>query len=244
MAAIHAWVPLVRTWRVPTWAWLTVLLTPLPWVHLRSAYVDLPVGLLAAALLGTLLQEGRPSHIGWAAAVMLVAFKDEGLAHVVTATLAAVVAGRRRWVWGPLVLAGAWVVGWRVRLWTAGAANVDHALGWPVWREVVPVGVGLAQHATEMATWGVFWALAFGALVRLRGPYAGALRTALLLGLSWMVMGLLVGTERMRAFAANGTLLNRLLIQLWPLAALAVVAWWSPGSAGPEGPEQNETTLR
>jgi hypothetical protein len=222
-AAIQAWAPLVKQWHVAWWAWAAVLLTPLPWVHLRSAYVDLPVGWLALSLLGGLLHGSRPSPLAWASAILLVAFKDEGLAHVVTVTVAALWAGRRGWAVGPLLGALAWVAVWRIRLASGDASNVDHALAWPAWSEFGALSLALVKHATDFYSWGVFWALALGALIRVRGEQATALRTALMLAVASILVGLLLGTERMRAFAANGTLLNRLLVQLWPMASCAVV---------------------
>ena len=44
----------------------------------------------------------------------------------------------------------------------------------------------------------------------------------LLLLFVFTAAALLSGPERVRVFAENGTLLNRLLLQLWPCAALVV----------------------
>jgi hypothetical protein len=51
---------------------------------------------------------------------------------------------------------------------------------------------------------------------------ARGLGFALVANLAFMMVALLVGPERVRVFAENGTLLNRLLMQLWPLGVLVI----------------------
>ncbi len=49
-----------------------------------------------------------------------------------------------------------------------------------------------------------------------------ALRWALLAGFGFVAVALFFGPERVRVFAENGTLINRLLIQLGPTAAVMI----------------------
>ena len=227
-AALEAWAPLVE--RPSPLAVAVALAAPLAWVHLRSTYVDLPVGLLALALLGQLLRsvDGRPPVEALALAVLLAGFKDEGLAHVVAATVAAwVVVGRTRAAWRlllPALLALLFAGTWRALLASAGISDSDHALAAPYWPWVPKLGALLWLHASDVFSWGVFWAVVIAVMVR-RGPgdASRALRWLVLCDLAFVAVELLCGPERVRVFAENGTLVNRLLMQLWPAAAALVV---------------------
>jgi hypothetical protein len=227
-AALEAWAPLVE--RPSPFAVVVALAAPLAWVHLRSVYVDLPVGLLALALLGQLLRsaEARPPVEALALAVVLAGFKDEGLAHVLAATVAAwAVAGRSRAAWRlvlPAVLALSFAGTWRALLAARGISDSDHALAAPYWPWLPRLGALLWLHASDVFSWGVFWAVAVAVMVRgAAGAPARALRWLAAAQLAAIAIGLLCGPERVRVFAENGTLVNRLLMQMWPAAAMAVV---------------------
>ncbi|MEW6430949.1 MAG: hypothetical protein AB1730_05515 [Myxococcota bacterium] len=226
--ALEAWAPLVT--RPRPLALAVALAAPLAWVHLRSTYVDLPVGLMGLALLGQLLAsvEGRPPIEALFTAVVLAGFKDEGLAHVLAASAAGwLVSLRRRDAWRlavPAALALLSVGAWRLLLHGAGVVDSDHALGLPYWPWLPKLGALVWLHATDVFSWGVFWAVAVAVLLRgaSDGP-ARAARWLVVLDFAFVVVELLCGPERVRAFAENGTLVNRLLVQLWPAAAALVV---------------------
>ncbi len=218
-SAIEAWRPRIKPALLP---FLAVLAAPLVWVHLRATYLDLPVGLLGLALLGFLLE--KRLVVAVAIAVVLVGIKDDGLAQVLAASAAAIFAARRQLSWKlgvPAAVALIAVGVWRVLAQQHGVAAVDHALttfeaGW------IPRLVQLfLMHATDVTAWGVFWAVALAVLVLPRTP--APLRVMILLELGLLCAALLTGPERVRVFAENGTLLNRLLLQLWPAAAAMVL---------------------
>ena len=204
---------------------LAVLLVSAPfvWVHLRSTYVDLPVGLLAVALLANLLV---PSRLGVSSvlALVLVAVKDEGIAHVLAASLSAVLVRRSPLVLVPAATAVVAATAWRMLAQSHGVVIVDHAFAALQWGWVPTLGRLLALHATDVWTWGVFWAVTPVVLFLVPGqPLARASRLMLALDLGLLCGALLVGPERVRVFAENGTLLNRLLVQLWPTACLTLL---------------------
>lgn len=228
-AALDAWAPLLPD-RLGWPAIAAVLAVPLAWVHMRSTYVDLPLGLLGVALLGQLLRgtDARPPVEATALALVLVGFKDEGLAHVLAASAAAwLVVGRRGGAWRlvvPTVLALVATGLWRWLERRAGVDNVDHALSAPYWPWVPTLAQLLWRHASELFSWGVFWAVALAVLLgRPDGDGPRALRWLLLADLTFIAVELLCGPERVRVFAENGTLVNRLLMQAWPAAAGAVL---------------------
>ncbi|MCA2977912.1 MAG: hypothetical protein INH41_30000 [Myxococcaceae bacterium] len=227
-AALEAWWPRLEAAFAAKVVTAAVLLaSPIVLVHVRSAYVDLPVGLLGLALLGFLVTERLP--LACAAAVVLSAVKDEGLAHVAAATLAA--GAVRGWgrqalsLASPALLAVIAAVTWRWSLHAHGVTASDHALSAPAWSWVPTFARLLGVHALDVWTWGVFWVavLVLGVQGRAR-PEARGLRWALLANVALMGAALVVGPERVRVFAESGTLVNRLLVQLWPTAAL--VAWF------------------
>jgi hypothetical protein len=231
--ALEAWAGLVR--RPSALAVTVALAVPLAWVHLRSTYVDLPVGLLGLALLGQLLRsaDGRPPVEALATALVLAGFKDEGLAHVLAASGAAwLVVGRSRghWrLWLPAGLALLSVATWRAMLASAGVVNGDHALAPPYWPWTPTLAALLWRHATDVFSWGAFWAVALAIALRgAAGDAPRALRWLVALDLAVVAVELLCGPERVRVFAENGTLVNRLLMQVWPAAAALVVAGLEP----------------
>lgn len=197
---------------------------PLVWVHLRSTYVDLPVGLLGLALLGLFLRSPeRPPLLASVLALVLAGFKDEGLAQVLAATSAALLVNRRWRLALPALVALVAAATWRVLISTHDVPLFDHALGVPQWGWVPRFLQLLALHATDLFSWGVFWAVVLAVLLMpARDPAARASRAMLLLLFLFTAAALLSGPERVRVFAENGTLLNRLLLQLWPCAALLV----------------------
>lgn len=229
-AALEAWAPAFRAQRPAPLALAAALAAPLAWVHLRSTYVDLPVGLLGLALAGFLVNavERRPPPVALALAVALVGFKDEGLAHLAAATLAGLVAAgsvRRAWPVALPLLVGLVAAGsWRFLSLRHGVANTDHAIGAPYWPWVPTFLSLLWRHATDLFSWGLAWPVAAVALLRApRGAVGRSVQVLLLANLAFVAFELLAGPERVRVFAENGTLVNRLLMQLWPIAALALL---------------------
>jgi hypothetical protein len=205
---------------------------PLVWAHARSTYVDLPVGMLGLAIAGLLLSpQDRAPLLASVIAVALTGFKDEGLAQVLAATVAAmVVQGFRKWRLAvPLFLAAVTMGIWRWLVHDNGVPLFDHALGMPDWRWIPKFFGLLGMHASDVFSWGVFWAVTLGVALRpTRDPTVRAMRVMLLLLLAFTAVALLAGPERVRVFAENGTLLNRLLLQLWPCAAVLVMSALSP----------------
>lgn len=196
---------------------------PLVWVHLRSTYVDLPVGLLGLAMLGLLLTD-RPPVLAAVLALVLVGFKDEGLAQVLAATVAALFIHRSWRLALPAVVALVTVGTWRFLVYSHGIPLFDHALGMPQWDWIPRFVRLLTLHATDLFSWGVFWAVVLAVmLMPSKDPEVRAARVMLLLLLLFTAAALLSGPERVRVFAENGTLLNRLLLQLWPTAAFLVI---------------------
>ena len=201
---------------------------PFIWLHARSTYVDLPIGLLGLAVVGLLLRSSndRPPLLAAVLAVVLAGFKDEGLAQVVAATGAAlVVQGFRKWRLAlPALLALLTMATWRWLVHSHGVPLFDHALGVPQWNWIPRLVELLALHASDVFTWGVFWAVTLAMLLTpSKDPSVRTLRVMLVLLLLFTVVAVLAGPERVRAFAENGTLLNRLLLQLWPCAAVLVI---------------------
>lgn len=244
---------------------------PLLFVHARSTYADLPVGLLAASLLLSLSPPSQgpawPATAPVVLALVLVGFKDEGLAHVLAVTFAAAVASavaHRPWATGATAviraaLAAAFAGGaafalWRLQLWEHGVADADHRLTAPAFG-AVPAMFGLAiGEAVDLVTWGVLWPAVLAAVVwlavRTRGmaadPREHAHLVLLALGGQVAILGaaLICGPERVRAFALAGTVVNRLLVQLAPVATLVLAAALlpaartgrSPAAADPDPP--------
>ncbi len=235
--AVHAWWPRLR--RASGWAVVCGVAAPLVWVHARSTYVDLPLGLWSVALVGLLVHREWASSV--VVAVVLAAVKDEGTAHVVAAAVAAAVTTRSwRCSWAA-VAALATTGAWRLLASAHGISGTDHALSQPVFAFVPTLLRLLVVHASDGWSWGVLWPLVaatFVPVTRRLAPVptdsgAVTLQLALVANAVISSAALLAGSERVRAFAEGGTLINRLLIQWWPLAAVLVVLHWSAAFARP-----------
>lgn len=257
----------------PRWAPVAlalIALTPLVFVHLRSAYADLPVGLLAGTCTLRLARsfeapDGRGDvALATIAAAALAGLKDEGMAHVAAVGVAAIALKVRMRDRVPLVpclavLAGAAIPfnGWRMLLVSHGVTDSDHRLSAPDFHAAGAIGHTVWTHLCDTRSWGALWPIAFAcaALVLVRGGiFAAVTRFASLAFLAEagvLAAALVFGPVRVRVFAFEGTLVNRLLIQLAPAAgamlmlalADAATAWQSarrvsspialPGSGAP-----------
>ena len=226
--AAQSVLPLLQQAKVSRWWALVLLAAPLVWVHLRSTYVDLPVGLLGVALLGRLLAP-RLTLDAVVLAVVLAGIKDEGVALALSATVGAM-SVRRSWQTVlPLLAAVVTALTWRLLVSASGVVVFDHALGTPQLGWLPRFAELLVLDASDVFTWGVFWSVVAGAaVVGVRSPSARPFVAMLAVNVAIMAGVLIAGPERVRVFAENGTLLNRLLLQLWPVG-LAVVLF----SVGP-----------
>ncbi len=206
-------------------AMAVLVAAPLVWVHARSTYVDLPVGLLGVAFVSLLLSSDRPPLLAGVIAVVLVGFKDDGLAQVLAGTGAALLVQRRWRLALPAIAALITTATWRWLVHSQGVPLFDHALGVPQWSWIPRLIQLLALHASEGFSWGVFWAVTLGVLLMpSKDPTVRVLKVMLGLLLFFTAVALLSGPERVRVFAENGTLLNRVLLQFWPTAAFLVVS--------------------
>jgi hypothetical protein len=249
LAASGLWPPHPRTrWTALACGALGLAFAaPLFLVHARLVYADAPVGLLAAALALSLLARGQegsrlPFFTPAALAIVLSGFKDEGTGHVVAVACAA-------WAFGPRGLRGpalsavgaslATFATWRVLLAQQGLSNADHSLGRLTLKALFPLTNTFVAEALDPLSWGILWPLtAAAAALLLVVPRFGSpdlanpqSRPARFLAAAWCLQvgvllgALLVGPERVRLFAWNGTLLNRLLVQVTPTAALVLVSF-------------------
>jgi hypothetical protein len=229
--------PRCRARRLATVA-LVLLASPLVLVHLRSAYVDLPLGLLVGAFAILLPRPGA----GVACAVLAVAaaaLKDEGMIHVAAITLVGVFHGltgrrhealvRRSIACGSC--AAAVMAAWHLRLHISGITNVDHALSLPHWNRLRPLAGAALDRLLEFRSWGALGVLGIGGVVAVTIRPRSAPRDAAWFALLLLVdavalfVGLLASPDRVMEFITGGTLLNRLAMQLSPLAALLLAAW-------------------
>lgn len=249
--------PAARRVRIATVAFV-LLTSPLVLVHLRSSYVDLPLGLLVATL-AVLLPRPRTGLACAVVAMSAAALKDEGMVHV-----AVIAAGGVAWaitLRGPRArelatravvagLAAAAVMGaWRVRLLLAGVATIDHAMSLPDWQRARPLLGLILEHVTDVRSWGGLWVLGVGAalaaLVRPQTAPRDAVWFASVLVADGVVMfvALLATPERVMEFASGGSLLNRLGMQLVPIAAILVAAWRTQPSTDGLGSDEGSPFL-
>jgi hypothetical protein len=231
------------------WAPLALVLvgiTPLVFVHLRSSYADLPVGLLAATCTLRLVRSverggDAPGDLSIAAmtAVALAGMKDEGMAHVAALVVALIVV--KTWkLWagerlplapGIAVLAAAAIPfnGWRMLLAAHHVIDGDHRPSTPDFEAAGAIGRTVLTHLADTRSWGALWPVAFAcaALVLARGKtFRAATRLATLAFLAEGALlgsAILFGPARVRVFAFEGTLVNRLLLQLAPAAGVMLM---------------------
>jgi hypothetical protein len=204
---------------------------PLLWIHLRSAYLDVIVGLLALTL--ALLLQARSAHARHGAiaiAFVLAGAKDEGLAHVIAVTAAHALSQATRRealreaapsLTAALLAAGAWAALRAVH----GVTSDDHALGLAGLTELGAIALELARAMTDLDSFGLAWPAALGASIAAfasDAPRSKRLALALVLQLLSLTAGLALGTDRVVAFTLDGTVAPRLLLQLAPLAAWLV----------------------
>lgn len=219
-----------------------LLSSPLVLVHLRSSYVDLPLGLLVGTL-AVLLPRSGTGLACTVVAMAAAAMKDEGLLHVAVLSIVGIgwagLGGHARARQTALrsfasgAAAAAVTGAWRLRLFLAGISNSDHALSLPEWHRVGPLATLVREHVTDVRSWGALWVLGLGAalavFVRPRSAPRQALwfASALVADGATMFVALLATPGRVMEFATGGSLLNRLGMQLAPLVALLVAAWTS-----------------
>jgi hypothetical protein len=208
--------------------------TPLVWVHLRSVQLDLPVGLLAAALFLAIERASKADPIGLPAAItaaLLLGIKDEGLACAFAVAAAFFVTEGRasRASRASLIACGALalsVATFRLELFRAGSGNDDHSLGVTALGVIPDLAREALRHAVDVETWGivppVVLAAAVLALFRSATRNARAAALALLFTVAALALALVLGPEDVRDFALEGTLLNRLGLELLPLGAVLV----------------------
>ena len=258
----------------PRWALGTGLavlgVTPLLFVHLRSAYADLPVGLLAATCtlrLGRDLEARARARarvasgdVAFAAvvAVVLSGIKDEGVAHVAAIVLSLIatreLCERRASLRSPAVVLGAAALpfmAWRILLVTHGLADGDHELSAPDLPALGKIAAMTLMSMGDMKSWGALWSVApvsaVLVLVRRRTfrPATVLAAVALLAEGAMLGSALLFGPDRVRTFAFEGTLVNRLLVQLAPPAgALFVLALGDSAARGAGAKDSRSTDAR
>lgn len=222
-AAVDAW----ASHRLePQRAVLVALVAPFVWIHARSTYVDLPVGLLGLALAFELTGPRRSPFMAAALGVALAATKDEGVAHAAAAVAAGLLVHRGEARKPALLAAAAALV--TALAWHGSLAlhEVPRDHGGSVFVPAfLPRALALfVRHATDLRTWGLFWAATAAALpFAWRSREGRALGLALAIDLVLAVVAICAGPPRVRAFAENGTLVNRILLQLWPLGAALVL---------------------
>ena len=222
---------------------------PLAFIHLRSAYVDLETGMIAAAIF--LLVERRQLRAASVLAVAVVGLKDEGLPHLFAVTAPFLISAwrkHRRVSWAalvPLAAGGASFAAWHIRILIAGVSQqTDHVLGLPKLSRFSLVLSLLARQASDVVSWGPLWIVVAGLLL------ASALRFVALdvsarprlaaLGLQALFLfgAIIAGSDRVGRFATSGTLVPRMLVQLAPMAILLLASvLLSERAARPRSPE-------
>jgi hypothetical protein len=186
--------------------------------------------------------------------VAAAALKDEGMVHVGAITLIGVCFGlagkrdealvRRSIACGSCAAVA--MAAWHLRLRMNGIANADHALSLPHWQRLVPLARSSIDHLFELRSWGALGVLGMGGviavLVRPRSAPPDAVWFASLLSVDAFALfaALLTTPGRVMEFATEGTLLNRLAMQLTPIVALLIAGWVAPCSTS----EKDERRVR
>jgi hypothetical protein len=227
--------------------------TPFVWVHLRSVQLDLPIGLCTAALVLAIERAAANDRLGLPAAVtaaLWLGMKDEGLAAALAVAL--VLGARhasplaRRAAWGAFGALAISVLVYRFRLHVAGSANDDHSFGDFTPRIVLDALRIGARDASDIETWGLAPAVALAACVAaaMRSASTRARRIAMVLALHalFLLVALVIGPEQVRDFAREGTLIDRLGLQLLPTAALLIPR--AMAGAAAEAPRTDHTAPR
>jgi hypothetical protein len=220
-----------------------MLLTPFLLVHLRLAYVDLSVGLMVAvvALALVVCAERAATATPWPLAglaipaIVLASLKDEGVFWALALAAAFVLACRDRWSLRLVTMALALpalipAVVWKLTAHASGVANPERVVTLRVGSRLVPLLVhGFAAHAGDVVTWGASWGVVGGAVLavclwsrRLR-PGTRLAATALVAQALTLYAVMLVTPPVIYHQALwEGTILNRLMLQLLPLGAVVV----------------------
>jgi hypothetical protein len=214
-------------------SWAVLACTPLAWVHLRSVQLDLPVGLLVAALVLAIERAEAGDRVGLPAAItigLLLGIKDEGLAGALAVGLALGTRGAsahaKRAAWLAFGALAASVVVFRARLLLAGSANDDHSLSHASLGAILPLVGDALRDASDLQTWGLVPPFALGALIVAfmpsMPPRARSLARVLVLFALALLTALVLGPPQVRDFAFEGTLLDRMGLELLPTAALLI----------------------
>jgi hypothetical protein len=256
-AYLHELVCAARRLGLPLLPWATgaaLLGAPLLAVHARSVYVDLPTGLLTAALALACLPAGGPREglrpeAGapplrdgggpWLApaayALVLAGMKDEGFLHAVAVTFGAallVPPSRRGTVALPVAPAAVLFGAWRVLLEMHDVDDADHALGAAGLADAPELARLWGVHALDVPSFGVFWPVVLAAVLatitaasrRGRAPGASFLGALLVADAAALFGGIVFCPARVHEFARSGTLVGRILVQHAPLGAVVLAA--------------------
>jgi hypothetical protein len=170
----------------------------------------------------------------------LAGIKDEGMAHVAALVVAHIAVKVWKLWWsgerlplapGMAVLAAAAIPfnGWRLLLSAHHVVNADHSLSRPDFQAAGAIGKTVLAHLADTRSWGALWPIAFAcaALVLARGstfrPATRLAAFAFVADGALLFAALVFGPARVRAFAFEGTLVNRLLLQLAPTAGVLLM---------------------
>jgi hypothetical protein len=107
-----------------------------------------------------------------------------------------------------------------------GVMDTDHRPSAPDLASAGAIARSVLQHLADTRSWGALWPITFACVALVlgrRGTFRSASRFAALAFLAEggvLFAALLFGPDRVRVFAFEGTLINRLLIQLAPPAGV------------------------
>ena len=204
---------------------LLVFACPFVVVHLRIGYVDIVVGVLGALAAVCAVSALRaPTMARWCAWVvvgsLLCQTKQDGAVLLAAGSITAtwLAAWRGIWSWKavavqllvPMVNVGGW---WLLTRWLFGpdmppatrfAVGVDlaHAQGF---------AYETARHLLDVDTWGWTWGVLLGMAVVRHNPW-WVMHVAMALGI--YATAHIVGPAQMLDYLAQGTVMNRLLLQV------------------------------